>query len=396
MFALFKTTELPHLWVSLLPFTDNLSHLETALSVEVTKALCDAGAHYALAHGNGTWLAKFDDQAQVHQALMSLNKGLPFFQTGLSANKVVLFFRAAYLGASPAGTLEPQPLMYLQMALNEPGDTTLLVDALAFAHQRADQLFDKFKVRQALHEALATDGFYLCYQPLVSLKTGRIVSAEALLRIRNTTLGPAEFIPEAESSGLIGHLGERALSLASQFHQVVHQAHPHINLAVNVSAAQLGTRSFTEAIKALPRTAGSALELEITESLLLQAAEHKALAALTAEGHPLAMDDFGAGAASLVQLLSTPMTKVKFDRSLLHLTAESPQQLKNLVALAHAQGCTTVVEGIETAEQLALAQAAEADYGQGYLFDKPLDEERLMARLDEQFCLNSLTWKKAE
>lgn len=395
MLVLLETTELPQLWVALLPSAPDVQQLEATLSGRITDRLKQAGASYALAQGNGQWLAKFQCLAQVQAALKSLQAGLPLHNPCLVDNQVCLHFRAAYLVADALPVVDAQTQLILRAALSRAPQGLSLMEATPLAREGAESLQRESLIRKALYQAMANSGFYLLYQPLLDLTTGRVASAEALLRIKNSQFGPADFIRVAEATGNIGTVGEVALSLASAFRQVIHKTHPHINLAVNVSAAQLGTASFTAALRRLPQSSGHALELEITESLVAEAAALQHLDQLAEQGHPLAMDDFGAGSASLVQLLRGPLGKVKFDRSILELTVGAPEQLKKLVAVAHEKGCKVVAEGIETPEHLALVQHAGADYGQGYLFARPLPEAELLSRLDQEFSFESYLWKKS-
>lgn len=393
MLVLLETTELPQLWVALLPSAPDVPQLEATLSSRVTARLKQAGASYALAQGNGQWIARFQNLAQVQAALRSLQAGLALHNPCLVDNQVCLHFRAAYLSAGEPAVADSQPQLILRAALSKAPQGLNLVEAMPLAMEAAEVLQRESQIRGTLYHAMANSEFYLLYQPLLDLTTGKVASAEALLRIKNSQFGPADFIRVAEATGNIGTVGEVALSLADIFRQVVHKTHPHINLAVNVSAAQLGTASFIAALRRLPPSPGRALELEITESLVADAAAVQHLDELAKQGHLLSMDDFGAGAASLVQLLRGPLGKVKFDRSILELTVGAPEQLKKLVAVAHEKGCKVVVEGIETPEHLALVRYAGADYGQGYLFARPLPEAELLSRLDQEFSFESYLWK---
>lgn len=394
MLVLLETTELPQLWVALLPSAPDVPQLEATLSSRVTARLKQAGASYALAQGNGQWIARFQNLAQVQAALRSLQAGLALHNPCLVDNQVCLHFRAAYLSAGEPAVADSQPQLILRAALSKAPQGLNLVEAMPLAREAAEVLQRESQIRRTLYHAMANSEFYLLYQPLLDLTTGKVASAEALLRIKNSQFGPADFIRVAEATGNIGTVGEVALSLADIFRQVVHKTHPHINLAVNVSAAQLGTASFIAALRRLPPSPGRALELEITESLVADASAVQHLDELAKQGHLLSMDDFGAGAASLVQLLRGPLGKVKFDRSILELTVGAPEQLKKLVAVAHEKGCKVVVEGIETPEHLALVRYAGADYGQGYLFARPLPDDELLSRLDQEFSFESLLWKK--
>lgn len=392
MLALFETKELPQLWLSL-GSGNNPSH-EATLTHRVAKLLHKAGALYALARSNGKWLAKFQDLLQVQKALDALNQELDLTNEMLFSCPVYLHFRAAYLSCAQASQTDAQRFLFLETTLNRmpPGD--LLADAATVAPSAALNLQRESLIRKELYLALQHNKLHLLYQPLVDLNSGALVSAEALLRIADSSLGPDDFIPVAESIGVINTLGSLAFAKANACKASLTAAglpSPTFNIAVNVSAAQLGLASFQKLLKDAINCQAP-LELEITESLSLSKESQAVLTTLEELGYPLTMDDFGAGASSLVQLLQSPIGKVKLDKSLLQLTAQQPEQLKNLVAIAHAQGCRVVIEGIENKEDLTLAQRAGADYGQGYLFDRPLTEPVLTHRLSQQFCLQKLLW----
>jgi EAL domain-containing protein (putative c-di-GMP-specific phosphodiesterase class I) len=239
-------------------------------------------------------------------------------------------------------------------------------------------------LKSALREAGERGQLSLHYQPRVDLKTGAIVSVEALMRWHHPELGavsPARFIPVAEETGLIESLGEWALRESCRQQKAWMDAGiaPQY-MAVNLSARQMGQDNLVERLCAildeygLP---GNRVELEITESALVEnpAATVEKLQAFRALGITIALDDFGTGYSSLSYLKRFPIDCMKIDQSFVRGIPEDVNDIaitRTIVALARNLGMKTVVEGVETAEQLAFAQAEGCDEYQGYLFSKPL------------------------
>ena len=237
----------------------------------------------------------------------------------------------------------------------------------------------RIELERDLREAMRSGAFELHYQPLVELDEDKIKGYEALVRWRHPARGlisPATFIPIAEETGLIVALGDwilnRACADAAGWPS-------DISVAVNVSAVQLRRPTFAQnVLLALARSGLRAdrLELEITESVLLDDTETvlETLHMLRRMGIRIAMDDFGTGYSSLSYLRRFPFDKIKIDRSFLLNADKSPDGaaiIRALVGLGASLGITTLVEGIETEEQLAAVRAEGAQQVQGFLFAKP-------------------------
>jgi EAL domain-containing protein (putative c-di-GMP-specific phosphodiesterase class I) len=236
------------------------------------------------------------------------------------------------------------------------------------------------KLDTELREALANDAFELVYQPVVDVRTDGIVGIEALLRWRHPAsgiIGPDEFIPIAEESGLIIPIGEWVIR------QVCADAArwpSHVRVALNLSPVQFRSPLLTMTIVnalAMSGVPATRLELEITEDVLLKDnSENLAtLGHLRSLGIRIVMDDFGKGYSSLNYLRRFPFDKVKIDRSFINdITSgndESRAIVEAVVGLATALKLPTTAEGIETQEQLDFVRAAGCAEYQGYLFSKP-------------------------
>jgi len=234
--------------------------------------------------------------------------------------------------------------------------------------------------------------FHVHYQPIVSLKTGKIRGFEALVRWQHPTQGfvpPTEFIPIAEETGLIVPLGHWVLREACHQMQAWQQrfrdisgANPPLTISVNLSSKQFSQPGLIKQIDQILRETGlnaGSLRLEITESAIMENAEATAamLLQLRILGVQLYVDDFGTGYSSLSYLQRFPVHALKIDRSFVSKTGidhEDTEIVQTIVALARKLGIEVVAEGVETAEQLAQLRALEcADgQGQGYFFSQPL------------------------
>jgi len=242
------------------------------------------------------------------------------------------------------------------------------------------------KLEVDLRNALANGIFEVHYQPLLNLKTGRISTCEALLRWPHAERGmipPAEFIPVAEEMGLIVEIGSYVL------HKACLEATKwpsHVSVAVNLSAIQFRRGSVVRAVReALAATglAATRLEVEITESVLLQDTEatRVTLSQIRDLGVTISLDDFGIGYSSLSYLHSFPFDKIKIDRSFLlglENSARSRTLLHGVARLSAELGLSVVVEGIETEDQLALIRDdVHIDEAQGFLFSRPIPARQI-------------------
>ncbi len=242
-----------------------------------------------------------------------------------------------------------------------------------------------------LRHALTSDAFQVFYQPLFDLKTRKISTCEALLRWPHPLRGmisPAEFIPVAEEMGLIVDLGKWVLREACRTCATWPN---HVRVAVNLSASQFRRGNVVKTIKNVLSETGldpSRLEIEITESVLFQdtRATRLLLHQIRDLGVRISLDDFGTGYSSLSYLQSLPLNKVKIDRSFLEGIESGDRALvllRGVAKLSAELGLAVVVEGIETAEQLALIAAEDSvTEAQGWLFAPALPSKEVVELLD--------------
>lgn len=252
-----------------------------------------------------------------------------------------------------------------------------------FHDEMQQQSQHTMEMTRELRKALLRNEVELYYQPQISLETNEIVGAEALIRwMRNgKLLPPSEFVPIAESSDLIVHLGEWALDRACQ--QVAEWQRaglylPHVS--VNVAAAQFRHPDFVrQVMRALDsgKINGNRLILEITESIALDDLDQTRilLDTLLKFGVSASVDDFGVGYSSLSYLRKLPVKAIKIDRSFLQGIPGDPEAkavVGTIIGLGHDLGLNLVAEGIETVQQQFFLRERRVQCGQGYLISKPL------------------------
>ncbi len=246
-----------------------------------------------------------------------------------------------------------------------------------------------------LRRAVERREFRVHYQPIVSLETGRISGFEALLRWQHPERGlisPAEFIGLAEETGLIIPIGQWILGEACRQTRIWQEqidADPPLAISVNLSSKQFLQTDLIERISQMLLKTGldaRSLKLEITESVVMEnAGEATAMIRQLRDlGVELYMDDFGTGYSSLSYLHRFPVSTLKIDRSFINRMSprnEDSEIVRTIVALAHNLHMEVLAEGVETKEQLAQLKALNCEYGQGYLFSKPMEARAAVALL---------------
>jgi diguanylate cyclase (GGDEF)-like protein/PAS domain S-box-containing protein len=251
-------------------------------------------------------------------------------------------------------------------------------DSMEIANRRRAQL------SSALHKVLDRGELRLVFQPRLSLTTRRITGVEALLRWTSEDYGeipPNQFIPLAEESGLILEIGEWVLLDACRtLRRWQNAGATDLSMAVNVSVLQLLRGDFAESVRRVLAETGvppHALELELTESVLMANAEQAAtkLQALREMGVSLAIDDFGTGYSSLAYLKRLPITTLKIDKTFVTDLNRDPDDTAittTVITMAHSLGLTVVAEGVETETQLRFLDHFRCDEVQGYWLSRPV------------------------
>jgi EAL domain-containing protein (putative c-di-GMP-specific phosphodiesterase class I)/FixJ family two-component response regulator len=249
------------------------------------------------------------------------------------------------------------------------------------------------QIKTSFCDALEREEFQVYYQPQVNVQTGKIMSAEALIRWLHPEKGlisPAQFIPSAEATGFIVQLGEWVLQTACRQMQVWQNAgFPGLRVAVNLSARQFHQPDLSSRVAQILAEIGfepSSLELELTESLMVEDAPSAiaTLQQLKSLGVSISIDDFGTGYSSLSYLAQYPFDTLKIDRCFIsNIThgCTNAAIVKAIIEMAHSLCLEVVAEGVETEAEKDFLGRYKCDTMQGYLFSPPLpagDFEQLL------------------
>lgn len=263
-----------------------------------------------------------------------------------------------------------------------------------------DDVNRKNDLADILSHVIDKNEIYLQYQPQVNVESGQVTGYEALMRIESELVGfisPAEFIPIAEETGIINILGEWALIEACNFNQVlIKSGFGPLRVSVNVSTTQLKDDHLIDIIKRIPEKTGmdlKHLEIEITESVLMNSFEHnlKLINQMKELGCSIALDDFGTGYSSFNYLTQIPIDTLKIDKSFIDGICSNEKDrciADSIIDLAHKMDISVVAEGVEDNEQLQILQNQFCDTLQGYLFSKPLNSTDFIELLSKHKTLH--------
>lgn len=262
------------------------------------------------------------------------------------------------------------------------------------------QTFKRLAMETNLRKAMERQEFFLNYQPKINVKTGRVVSYEALVRWQNPELGlvePKRFIPVAEETGLIIQLGEWVLRTACAQNRAWQDAnYPFMRVAVNFSPRQfqmLRLADMVEKVLAETNLDPCWLELEVTEGIMLQNIENTitTLRRLSDLGVHISIDDFGTGYSSLSYIKKLPINTLKIDQSFVNDITINPDDAAIATAvinLAQSLRLNVIAEGVEYEGQARLLDSLECSEMQGYFFSRPLNTAEF------PFLMNKLHWRR--
>jgi len=246
----------------------------------------------------------------------------------------------------------------------------------------------RLQIETDMRRGLMDDEFFLVYQPQVDMMSGRAIGVEALLRWRDPergVIGPSEFIPIAEESGMIQALGARVLRDACRQMMIWQRQNMFMRLSVNLSVQQLEHDSWLSVVDEALRASGLPahyLDLEITESVIITHPD-KAVATLVKlkqMGVSITIDDFGTGYSSLSYLTRLPIQAVKIDQRFVHGLEQNKSDeaiSQAIIALSDSMGLRCIAEGVETIAQFEFLKNHRCEEAQGYLISRPLEEPEL-------------------
>jgi diguanylate cyclase (GGDEF)-like protein len=267
---------------------------------------------------------------------------------------------------------------------NGGGQHCLFNADLAAEHQQ------KIETEKALTEAVQRGDFVLVFQPQMSLVTGEVAGAEALLRWNHARDGmrlPATFIPIAERTGVIAEIGDWVLGEVANLLGTWHRNGFDSRLSFNISPRQVERADFFLRLRQVLADASvplSLIELELTESAAMEVSQVVLddIAALRADGARIAIDDFGTGYSNLARLRSMPLDRVKLDPSLIADIEESEKArvvVQAVIQLIKGVGCEVVAEAVETVGQADMLRAMGCDIVQGFVFAQPMFEDEFLS-----------------
>ncbi len=364
-----------------------------------------AGRLHACARPGDTVARFFDDtfvvvveELEQLEAAGLIGRSL---QTAISAEPVIVQAHKVAVTASIGistyphdGTTVHDLLLHAEIAMHQAKQSGKNCCHF-FTEQLSSQARRRGVLEHELRRAIEQHELVVYYQPKVALATGRITSAEALVRWQHPERGlisPAEFIPVAEETGLIEPLTDWVLHTACAQTQAWHAAGlPPLTIAVNISARQFRENYLQQIVSQVLRSTGLApgyLELEITESALMQDIDQAEalLHILKQSGVGIALDDFGTGYSSLSYLKRFPVDKLKLDYSFVSdITSNSDSAgiARAVLAMAHSLKLGVIAEGVETESQLAYLRRQGYDEIQGYLVSRPVPADAFSRLLAE-------------
>jgi diguanylate cyclase (GGDEF)-like protein/PAS domain S-box-containing protein len=263
-----------------------------------------------------------------------------------------------------------------------------------YSREMSERAMERAEMENALRSAIERHEFELFYQPKVDIISGQVIGAEALIRWHHPEKGmvdPQRFIPLAEEIGLIVPIGDWVLRAAHAQNKAWQDAGmAPLHIAVNLSVRQFLQDGLVEAVaNVLDDTGldGSFLELELTESMVMNNAEHFVvkLHQLKSLGVQLSIDDFGTGYSSLSYLKQFPIDRLKIDQSFIRDSASNSRDaaiIRSVIEMGHSLNFKVIAEGVETREQLALLRASRCDEIQGYYFSRPVPARDFAAQFN--------------
>jgi diguanylate cyclase (GGDEF)-like protein len=256
---------------------------------------------------------------------------------------------------------------------------------LTFTGEMLQQHKMEVDIRRNIRSAIEEDGFYMVYQPKVDIATMQVCGFEALVRMQNSSLSPAQFIPIAEEIGLLREIGRiTTQKTIRQIAQWMCEGYRVLPVSINFSSVQIRDTGYFNYLTALLRehqVPTDLIQIEVTERIMVEFTQEaiELMNRFHNAGFKLLLDDFGTGFSSLSYLNHLPLDVIKIDKSFLDasmLDHKKQTLMRDIIRLGHDLGNTITVEGVETRVQFEHLKAMEADTIQGYYFSRPLPPEK--------------------
>jgi diguanylate cyclase (GGDEF)-like protein len=315
---------------------------------------------------------------------------LPF---DIDEQKIPINISIGFCSKSNAGTGGAKVLNQINIALNL-AKKSMEDHFIYYRQEMEDQTLWRLGMIRQLRTDFSDNRLELWYQPQLSLDTGKVIGAEALLRWRtaeNKFISPAVFIPLAEYSGLIVEIGDWVINQACvQLNHLALSGFPDVSISVNVSIPQFRRENFVESIiqaMQVHQINPNKLELEITENILMDDPQVviDALVSLKEQGIHIALDDFGTGYSSLSYLQKLPLDRLKVDRSFVTDIAKEGQSIiaSTIINLGKQMNLKVIAEGIEEIEQQERLIELGCNEVQGFYYAKPMPEDEFLAFLEK-------------
>ncbi|SOB57682.1 Response regulator receiver modulated diguanylate cyclase/phosphodiesterase with PAS/PAC sensor(S) [Pseudodesulfovibrio profundus] len=340
--------------------------------------------------GGDEFVILFEDCERKDQIRDMMREVRASFEEPFSIDGVEFPISASYgLDTARNGGADREQLVHNAKLAMYKAKNTGKNRCLIYNKKMREGIINVVAVETDLKRGLNNGEFEAHFQPIVNLSDGSLYGFEALARWNHPERGmvsPGEFIPIAEETGLIVELGEQILDQSCSTMNEWHKQYPeydHLNIAVNISAKQFVEASLIPKVESILKETGlppNQLKLEITETVVMTDVVESTnrLNLLKGLGVLLSIDDFGTGYSSMSYLQKFPMDQLKIDLSFVRRMEESTENIeivRAIINMAHSLRLRVVAEGIETERQRDLLYSLQCDYGQGYLYSKPLPKE---------------------